>query len=249
MNYKSILKAVVSGLILGLLWVNIAPESEEKQRIRVIDSLLPKTVMIEVDTVVHVYSLSLTKKGFKIDRSTETKKIIGSGVIVSSSGHVLSCNHLFNYGKVKKITIFTYYDVSQTSKVLAFSDPHDLALLKIDSVPESWVAELDKPFGQQVGQSLIAVGYPFGNPYTVTHGMLSALNNDQFGYNLIQSDTFINPGNSGGPLFTSTGKLVGINRLIVSNNNPVVFSGLGYATSINQITEFLVKHKIIKFKR
>lgn len=246
---KSILRKTLECVLLGLIIYLVIPSNEENERINLIHKLLPKTVMIEVDAVVREVSLKMTKKGFEMESSTQTRTFLGSGVIVSRQGHVLTCNHLFTNGEVKQIRIISYFGTIHISSVIANRESHDLALLKMPPVPASFVAELDRINNQRVGQNLIAIGYPLGNEFTVTHGILSGLYNDNYGYNLIQSDVFINPGNSGGPLFNSEGKLVGINRLIVSAGFDPTFSGIGLSTSISQITEFLVKHKIVKFKR
>lgn len=240
MKYLKIL-AAIGGILAG--WVvgqKVAEPSEEQARISLIEKALPKTVMIQVDSVVEEMVLD----AFGLHKSTRTATLIGAGVIVSPDGYVLTCHHLFNHGDVREIRIETENGISQVVKLLKFNEHNDLALLKLEGTYKKYFAKLAQPYGQKVGQSTIAIGYPFGNPWTVTHGMISALNNDEFAYNCIQSDTFINPGNSGGPLFDSDGHLVGINKILVSNGNPPTFSGIGIATSINQITEFLVKHRV-----
>ncbi len=248
MKYLNYIWSIVVGASIGFLILLAAGnfKTEEQKRIEMIEKVLPQTVMIEVETVVPEISIQITKKGMELTRSTATKIISGSGVVVSSD-KVLTCNHLFNIGKVKHINVLFYNGIVETSTVAAFSKENDLALLNIIKAHRR-IATLENVYNQKVGQTAIAVGYALGNPWSVSHGIVSALNNDQFGYNLTQSDTFINPGNSGGPLFNSDGKLIGINRMILSSVNPVVFSGCGYATSLNQVTEFLIKCHV-KFKR
>ena len=128
---------------------------------------------------------------------------------------------------------------SYAAHVVGFSADHDLAVLKIN-VPVG-VKLVPVPLGTsadlQVGQSVFAIGNPFGLDQTLTTGVISALKrtiNGESGRpieNMIQTDAAINPGNSGGPLLDSAGRLIGVNSAIVSPSG--ASSGIGFSIPVD----------------
>ncbi len=174
----------------------------------------------------------------------------GSGVTISADGYVLTNDHVAGKRKV--------WQVRQAGgKVyvadLVGTDPiGDVALLKMrgaTGVPHVTLGDSD---AARVGQTVIAIGNPFGlgmtdDSPTVTTGVISATNRYQGNYSdAIQTDASINPGNSGGPLLTLDGKLVGINGRISTRFGTRSNTGIGYAISINQIKRFLPTLKAAK---
>ena len=162
------------------------------------------------------------------------QRSLGSGVIVSSDGYIITNNHVV--GEADKITVTLPQDSSKEYKAkLIGSDPKsDVAVIKID--------EKDLPFIKfansskvKVGDVVFAIGNPFGVGETVTSGIVSALNKSGVGINayenFIQTDASINPGNSGGALVDSRGALVGINTAIISKTGGNV--GIGFAIPSN----------------
>jgi S1-C subfamily serine protease len=138
------------------------------------------------------------------------------------------------------------------AQLVGSSPAHDLAVLKID-VPN----DLPKPIplgssgDLRVGQTVFAIGNPFGLDHTLTTGIVSALNrtvdNEQGGTieNVIQTDAAINPGNSGGPLIDTAGRLVGINNMIYSPSG--AYAGIGFAVpadTINRVVPLLIAHGV-----
>jgi serine protease DegQ len=157
---------------------------------------------------------------------------LGSGVIVSGEGYVLTNNHVIDGADDIQIVLA---DGRRMRATLRGSDPEsDLAVLKADGkdLPAITLGSLDNV---QVGDSVLALGNPFGFGNTVTHGIVSALGRNHLGINpfenFIQTDAAVNPGNSGGPLVDSGGNLVGINSVIASQSGGS--QGIGFAIPVS----------------
>ncbi|MEN3015202.1 MAG: trypsin-like peptidase domain-containing protein [bacterium] len=174
-------------------------------------------------------------------------RIIGSGVIVSSDGLVITNAHVAMGAPritVKTYTQKTYEDIS----ILAVSNKLDLALLRINNPSES-LKPISFTDSDKVtpGDIVFAIGNPFGFEMTVTMGIVSAKNRKikvYQGYeysNLIQTDAALNPGNSGGALIDIYGRLVGINTVIASTSGSS--SGVGFAIPSNVVKEFIEKNR------
>ncbi len=211
-----------------------------KSLVNLVEEVQPKTVMISVNTVVDVVTLTLTKKGFEVEKSTALVTLNGAGVYVSPNGHVLSCNHLFAVGEVKSVSVCEYSGECMAGEVLYREERRDLSLLHV-SQKNTPYAKIADPRELRAGQEVVAVGNPHSLDFTVTRGIISALNRDvdsPAGYNLVQTDAAINPGNSGGPLFNREGELVGINILEVRGSD-----GLGFSAESGQIMMFLTRFR------
>jgi len=167
---------------------------------------------------------------------------LGSGVIVSADGYVLTNNHVVNGADVIKITLADGREL--TAKVVGTDPQSDLAVVKVDAkdLPAITFSDSDK---LEVGDRVLAIGNPFGIGQTVTSGMVSGLGRATMGLDyedFIQTDAAINPGNSGGALVDVQGRLVGINTAILSRSGG--FQGIGFAIPSNQarnVMEQLVK--------
>lgn len=153
---------------------------------------------------------------------------LGSGVIVSKKGYILTNYHVI---KGADKIIIALQDGRQSLVQLVGSDPAtDLAILKTDlaSLPS---IKVDNSNNITVGDLVLAIGNPFGIGQTVTMGIVSAMGRNQLGLNIyenfIQTDAAINPGNSGGALVNASGELVGINTAIYSNSGGS--QGIGFA--------------------
>ena len=168
---------------------------------------------------------------------------LGSGVIVSADGYILTNNHVVE--AADEITVILN-DGRRTQAKLVGTDPDtDLAVLKIklDKLPVMVLSNSDQ---LQVGDIVLAIGNPFGVGQTVTSGIVSALGRNQLGINtfenFIQTDAAINPGNSGGALVDVQGNLLGINTAIYSRSGGSM--GIGFAIPVNtarQVLEGIVK--------
>jgi serine protease Do len=161
---------------------------------------------------------------------------LGSGVIVSSDGYILTANHVVEGADEIKVALATG-GREFTAKVIGVDPPTDVAILKVDAkdLPAITIADSDN---LEVGDVVIAIGNPFNVGQTVTMGIVSGLSrgglgiNGEQGYeNFIQTDAAINPGNSGGALVDADGRLVGINTAIFSRSGG--YQGVGFAVPVN----------------
>ena len=153
---------------------------------------------------------------------------LGSGVIMSASGYILTNNHVIQGADEIRVALANG-DTPQ-AKVIGTDPETDLAVLKINYVKLPKVT-LGKSDALRVGDVVLAIGNPFGVGQTVTLGIVSATGRSQLGINtfenFIQTDAAINPGNSGGALINALGQLVGINTAIFSKSGGS--QGIGFA--------------------
>jgi len=156
----------------------------------------------------------------------------GSGAIVRSDGYILTNHHVV--GEADKITV-QLYDGQELKAYLIGTDPAtDISVIKIEgkNMPVLQMGDSDNIL---VGESVIAIGNPFGLSHTVTFGIVSAKGRTGMGIaeyeDFIQTDAAINPGNSGGPLVDLEGKIVGVNTAIFSRSGG--YQGIGFAVPIN----------------
>ncbi len=163
---------------------------------------------------------------------------LGSGVIVDSSGDVLTALHVVsNSTKIE----LTFADGSQSTAEIATQQSNiDIAVVKPDKLPANFVpATLGNPNSMRVGDEAYAVGNPFGLYSSMTAGIISGFNrsfqppgSNQEIQGLIQIDAAVNPGNSGGPLLNRYGQVIGIVEGIVNPTGQDVFIGIGFAVPI-----------------
>ncbi len=161
-----------------------------------------------------------------------TQTGLGSGVIVSPEGYLLTNNHVVEGATDIQVQLI---DGRQAVARLIGTDPEtDLALLKIELTPLPAIAFGDVP-ALQVGDAVLAIGNPFNVGQTVTSGIVSALGRNRLGLstfeNFIQTDAAINPGNSGGALVDGQGNLIGINTAIFSRSGGSL--GIGFAIPVD----------------
>ncbi len=168
---------------------------------------------------------------------------LGSGVIVSSSGYILTNNHVVEDADDVEVVL---NDSRRAKARIIGTDPDtDLAILKIelDRLP---VIVLGNSDALEVGDHVLAIGNPFGVGQTVTGGIVSALGRNQLGINtfenFIQTDAAINPGNSGGALVDVNGHLMGINTAIYSRSGGNM--GIGFAIPVS--TAQMVLESIVR---
>lgn len=174
---------------------------------------------------------------------------VGSGVLISSDGYILTNNHVVEDAVRDGISVTLEDKRAFTARVVGRDPSTDLAVVKIDgdSLPRAIVGNSD---GLQVGDWVMAVGNPFRLQSTVTAGIVSALGreveiiNDMLRIeSFIQTDAAINRGNSGGALVNTSGELVGINTAIASQNGS--YQGYGFAVPSNlalKVAEDIIEH-------
>ena len=168
---------------------------------------------------------------------------LGSGVIISTTGYILTNNHVVE--GADEIEVILNDTRKAKAKVIGTDPDTDLAILKIDldKLPAIVLGDSDT---LQIGDPVLAIGNPFGVGQTVTGGIVSALGRNQLGINtfenFIQTDAAINPGNSGGALVDVNGNLMGINTAIYSRSGGSM--GIGFAIPVStakQVLDGIVK--------
>lgn len=174
----------------------------------------------------------------------QVQRALGSGVIVSSDGYIVTNNHVV--GGADKVEV-RLSDARVFSAAIVGTDPKsDVAIIKINKtgLPAIKIGDSTK---LRIGDFVLAVGNPFGLEQTVTMGIISALGRSGLGItdyeNFIQTDAAINPGNSGGALVNMKGELIGINTAILSRTGGNV--GIGFAIPVNLAMS--IKKSIDKF--
>ncbi len=169
---------------------------------------------------------------------------LGSGVIVSPDGYVLTNNHVVERGARFRVGLADGREL--TAKVVGTDPAADLAVLRIDARERLPYAPMGRSDELLIGETVIAIGNPFGLSHTVTTGVVSAVHrNFKAGerrlFDFIQTDASINPGNSGGPLLDIEGRLIGINTAILGDRS----AGIGFAIPVDRarrIAEDLITH-------
>ena len=178
---------------------------------------------------------------------TQQRQGLGSGVIVDREGYILTNNHVVEGADAIEVAL---QDGEKYSAQLIGRDPEsDLAVIRIQPEHDQPLPAitLAAPASLAVGDSVLAIGNPFGVGQTVTHGIVSALGRNHLGINtyenFIQTDAAINPGNSGGALVDAQGHLVGINTAIYSQSGGSM--GIGFAIPVSQVKtvmEQIIEH-------
>ena len=169
---------------------------------------------------------------------------LGSGVIISSEGYILTNNHVIEAADEIEVAL---RDGRTASASVVGTDPDtDLAILKIET-PQLQSITLADSDRLRVGDFVVAIGNPFGLGQTVTSGIVSATGRNMLGINtyenFIQTDAAINPGNSGGALITANGNLIGINTAIFSRSGGS--QGIGFAIPIDlarDVMQQIIEH-------
>lgn len=177
-----------------------------------------------------------------LETPSQPENSLGSGVIVSAQGLILTNNHVI--ATADSIEVALSDGRKMSAKVVGTDPDTDLALIKVDAenLPAITFSSSDK---LSVGDVVLAIGNPFGVGQTITQGIVSALGRTHLGINIyenfIQTDASINPGNSGGALIDTEGNLVGINSAIYSRSGGSM--GIGFAipaTLARQVTEQII---------
>lgn len=169
---------------------------------------------------------------------------LGSGVIVSPDGLVLTNAHVVERGARYRVQLLDGRELP--ARVLGVDPSTDLAVLRVETKENLPFLPAGRSDDLMIGETVIAIGNPFGLSHTVTTGVVSALHRtvgdaDRPLFDMVQTDASINPGNSGGPLINILGQLVGVNTAILGERN----AGIGFAIPIDRavrVAEQLVRH-------
>ncbi|MCB1843501.1 MAG: trypsin-like peptidase domain-containing protein, partial [Halioglobus sp.] len=239
----------IAGLLLALLlldrWV-LAPDTRGADAGREPVSYA-RAVSVATPSVVNIYTAKLvtSQRSPLMDDAyfrrfagpaTQRQRIersLGSGVIVSDAGHILTNNHVI--ATADAIQVMLHDGRSTNAVVIGTDSATDLAVLKID-LPNLEPIELGDSDVSRVGDVVLAIGNPLGFGHSVTQGIISALG--RYGLQLttyedyIQTDATIHLGNSGGALIDTRGRLLGINTLIYTGNEQTRGNGAGIGLAI-----------------
>ena len=179
------------------------------------------------------------------DKQVQQK--LGSGVIVTEDGYILTNNHLVGGANAVEVHLPPPDNRKFAATIVGTDSLTDIAVLKVEA-KDLPVLKLGHSAELRLGQTVLAIGFPFQVGQTVTMGIVSGLaktaaEREGVDVELIQTDAAINPGNSGGALINTRGELVGINNMIVSNAGD--FAGIGFAIPIDvakMIMDDIVAH-------
>lgn len=173
---------------------------------------------------------------------------VGSGLIVSSMGHILTNYHVIENSSDIFVSVYGIGPKTYNAWVFDHHEATDLTLLKLETKDIFTPAALGNSDLVEAGDLVLAIGSPFGMEQTVTSGIVSGVRKtlviDGVKYeNMIQTDAPINRGSSGGPLVNIDGEVIGINTAIYAPTG--VFSGTAFAMPVNRIRRFLAAHNIL----
>ncbi len=216
--------------------INIDPGETDTLAEAVAAKCLPSVVA--VDVYVDASQLS-SMYGTTGGQSGLTQYSLGSGVVLTADGYIITNNHVVEGGSAYKVTI----EGEEYDAQLVGADPSsDVAVLKAQNASGLTPMQLGNSDNLTIGEWVMTLGSPFGLEQSVATGIVSATSRSQimnsetsgevtYYPNMIQTDAAINPGNSGGALVNSKGELIGINTLITSNSGN--YSGVGFAIPVN----------------
>ncbi|MEZ4502226.1 MAG: trypsin-like peptidase domain-containing protein [Dehalococcoidia bacterium] len=169
---------------------------------------------------------------------------VGSGVVIDTEGHILTNYHVVE--DATAVTVILADGTEATATVLGTDPGNDLAVIRAAVQPQRLVpANFGNSDGVRVGEPVFAIGNPFSLSFSVTSGIVSAVERERPALNgrpirsVIQTDAAVNPGNSGGPLFNGKGEVIGINTSIENPTGQGVFVGIGFAVPSNTALRFI----------
>ncbi len=218
--------------------------SSELATIKLFERATPSVAFITTSNV---------RRDYWSSNVTEIPRGTGSGFVWDKNGHIITNFHVIQGADRAQVTLAD--QSTWTASLVGYAPEKDLAVLKIDA-PKNILKPI--PVGMSddllVGQSVYAIGNPFGFDQTLTTGVISALGREITGVDgsiikeAIQTDAAINPGNSGGPLLDSRGSLIGVNTSIYSPSG--AYAGIGFSIPVDAVSWVvpeLIKHgKILR---
>jgi S1-C subfamily serine protease len=193
-------------------------------------------------SVVHIANLAVRQDLFSLD-VLQIQQGTGSGFVWDTNGHIVTNLHVLEGGDSFKVRLADQSEYE--AKVVGYAANKDLAVLRVIGAPASRLTPLPLGVSQRllVGQTVLAVGNPFGLDHSLTVGVVSAVGRELRSpggrriYDVIQTDAAINPGNSGGPLLDSSGRLIGVNSAIYSAiySPSGASAGIGFAIPVDVV--------------
>lgn len=246
---------VTAGFLFGLTYNNVNSANDGKSEVipavvrsQLADSFSTENLSnLEKSTIdlfethapaVAYITTSNLERNYWSRNVSEIPRGSGSGFIWDEQGHIVTNFHVIQ--GADRATVTLYDQTTYEATLVGIAPNKDLAVLKIDA-PIAKLIPIKKGESEnlRVGQSVFAIGNPFGLDYSLTTGIISALGreiNSVAGIKIqdvIQTDAAINPGNSGGPLLNSSGELIGVNTAIYSPNG--ASAGIGFSIPVDQV--------------
>lgn len=201
-------------------------------------------------SVAYITSVALKRDWYSLN-IYEIPRGAGSGFVWDRQGHIVTNFHVLEGASSAKVTLTD--QSTWDARVVGIAPEKDLAVLRVEAPSELlWPIPLGTSRDLRVGQSVLAIGNPFGFDRTLTTGVISALGREIESItripirDVIQTDAAINPGNSGGPLLDSAGRLIGVNTAIYSPSG--AYAGIGFAIPADTVSwvvpELIAKGRI-----
>ncbi len=218
----------------------------EKTADSVVSIATEKTVNVQMNPFMDPFSgdpffFGPSKGKAKTHKQKQTG--LGSGIILNKDGYILTNEHVVR--ETDKLHVKLRNKKSYEAEIIGYDSVADIALLKIKDAKDLIPIELGDSSKVKVGDWSIAIGAPLGYEHSFTVGVVSAISRgglDSSGVNYIQTDAAINQGNSGGPLLDIYGRVIGINRMIVSPSGGSI--GIGFSIPINEAKRIAEEIKI-----
>ena len=241
------MKTRIGFLLTGLTCVSVfageTPDAANDPVVLAVQKVLPAVVNISTERLVQRQFSDpfdeLFRQFFGQTRRPDVEGVqsLGSGVIVDEDGWIMTNFHVVR--RASKINVALADGAQYEARYVSGDEKNDLALLKIEAKKSLPFVEIASDKEPLLGETVIAVGNPFGLDHTVTKGIISAKNRkynagDVTFEDILQTDAAINPGNSGGPLVNLRGQLVGINMAILSQAE-----GIGFAIPAKRVASML----------
>ena len=250
-TFSFLLKSILIGVIISSIILLLVPDLRQ-------GSGLPLTLFINNDSspkklsfnsavnaagpaVVNIYSTSIDSAGYNRRRPVE-RNSLGSGVVMTSNGYILTCYHVI--ANAKLIIVGLQDGRFEEAQIVGYDQITDLAVLSVTAENLHPIPQLDEP-KTLVGDVVLALGNPYNLGQTVTKGIVSRISNNELNnyFDYIQTDAALNEGNSGGALVDSEGFLIGINnasfKTRISRSRVESVDGVSFAVPYKLATKVL----------
>jgi len=240
---------LAAGFAVGVAWTSraasqrVSPDAGRPRLVAARGALTNQEIGIthlfgEVSpSVVYVTSLATRRDFFRMN-VFEIPQGTGTGFVWDRHGHIVTNYHVVHGGQRYEVTLAD--SSSWPATPVGGAPEKDLAVLRIEAPPDLLPPiDIGTSYDLRVGQTVLAIGNPFGFDQTLTTGIISALGREIESLtrvpikDVIQTDAAINPGNSGGPLLDSAGRLIGVNTAIVSPSGG--YAGVGFAIPVDTV--------------